>query len=1142
MADTSDKTKSDGDAWEALLRRLGSDDPFDREEAIQALAARPTADLLALAQHSIPAVRSGFIQAIAGRDDAALWPALVELSADRDYNVRVALANALGRSEGWAMPDEAVVRLARDSSEEIALPGIKVLEGRPEQLHVLVKLGRDDDASWNIQKESNRIVAAAADLDAAVRLTLGTIASTGIEVIARECARHLEARLVEGQDLGAEALPEADVLSRCGRAVRGWTDAELPKLRALLDLHAPVAPDLRALAEFGRDLTDEARRGVLPRAFHQAEVVDALERALDGEGARSAVLVGPTGVGKTAAVQELAHRLLARTGTTWTVLRVLPSELLVGTKYLGEWQTKVKELIELCAAPQRVILFIPGVTELAEVGLSSTNDQMSAASMLVPEIESGRIAVIGEATPDRWTVGGGPSDLARALQRVDVRPLDRKLSREALELVAVDSGAEVSDAALDVTMEVADVYLTDTELPGRAIGLLRRMIASSDGGTFGRADVLRTLEEATGVPPDFLDDSIPLRLDLVRQFLESKVMGQPRALDQVIDLVTLVKAGLDDPSKPSGVLLFVGPTGVGKTELSRALAELLFGDAARLLRFDMSEYASYESYERLIGTARKPGTLTDAVRRQPFSVLLLDEIEKAHTNVFDLCLQIFDAGRLTDGAGRTVSLAKCIVIMTSNLGAKVATEAGVGFGSELPPPPGAEEIERALHEFFRPEFLGRVDHIVRFDALSTETADRIARREVKSVLARGGLARRGVTVDLDPAVYAHVLREGYSPALGARPLKRTVESLVLMPVARVLATEPTRPGACIQLRLEGKQVQARLLAPDVDEPEAAEESSTPQLEEELARLERLEEAALPARDRYDAAVASTAAPGFWDGSGEAAATLDEIHRLEGLLDGLARLREELELTAGNKNTGRAQRYLERHAVEGRRLERLLAAEHLGDAYVRLTGVGSWQSELPGPERLARMYLAWARREGLTATVLDDRAASPESEDTVTLRIDGAGAHALLSGESGLHKLRHDRPDEPSTNAMVRVEVLAVPSTASSFPADELEVETRPLAGAPGRVAASLRTDVHLLHRPTMVSLRACSPLDVDAARDEFSGLLQALLTAEPSNAAVDVVRRYRFGRSPLVRDGRTGRSTGRIDRVFGGEIGLVGNL
>src|SRR5207302_2526740 len=263
--------------------------------------------------------------------------------------------------------------------------------------------------------------------------------------------------------------------------------------------------------------------------------------------------------------------------------------------------------------------------------------------------------------------------------------------------------------------------------------------------------------------------------------------------------------------------LFVGPTGVGKTELARALAELLFGDPARMARLDMSEYATYEAYERLIGQGANPGLLTSTVRERPFTVLLLDEIEKAHLNVFDLCLQIFDAGRLTDAQGRTADFRRTIIVLTSNVGGRIATEAPVGFGRGVPKAPDSQVTMRELSRSFRPEFLNRIDRIVQFRPLSAETAEKIARREVARVLERSGITRRKLVVDVDPAVLPLLLREGYSPAYGARPLKRTVERLVLLPVARAIAVGEAAPGSILRLVSRSNRVEVAIEPPETGE-------------------------------------------------------------------------------------------------------------------------------------------------------------------------------------------------------------------------------------------------------------------------------------------------------------------------------------
>jgi ATP-dependent Clp protease ATP-binding subunit ClpC len=580
--------------------------------------------------------------------------------------------------------------------------------------------------------------------------------------------------------------------------------------------------DLDSLRNFGTLLTDEIQAGQLARAHQVDAVCDAVHAALCGDAPRAAVLIGESGCGKTAVVYELAHQLLHDPAGPRHILRVSPAEFLVGTRYIGEWETKVHQLLQTVKHPRPVVLFVPNLEELSEVGTTSKSDH-NVATAMAPHIERGDVVVLGETTPDRFRSGlGAVGSLRRLFHPIEMPAAGVPETLAILRAVRDEAGADVPEPVLGRLMELAGYYLAGTAQPGRTVGLLRRVLGSRGerAGAISDRDVLTTLSTSTGIPVDFLDDDIPLDRGSVRSFFESRVMGQVEAVDSVVDLVTLVKAGLTDPGKPFGVFLFVGPTGVGKTELARALAEMLFGDAGRLLRFDMSEFATYDAHERLIGRpGSKSGLLTEAARERPFAVLLFDEIEKAHPNVFDLCLQIFDAGRLTDTQGRTADFRRTIIILTSNVGSRVEEQAPVGFGRAAAGPPDRDATLRELSRWFRPEFLNRLDRIVTFQPLDAETAARIAQREVSRVLERSGIQRRQLAVEVEPGVLALLLKEGYSLAFGARPLKRTVERLVLMPVARAIASAGVTPGSMLRLVARGGRVDIEMTPPPVDETE-----------------------------------------------------------------------------------------------------------------------------------------------------------------------------------------------------------------------------------------------------------------------------------------------------------------------------------
>lgn len=1102
------------------------------------------------------------VAASAGRNEPEVLAAIASLTDDPFPFVRQSLAYALADYPHWPLANVAE-KLIADPDVNVRQAAVWCVRTRTYLTTKLIERLALEDSPWIRSETANALAnSPPRDVLPALMKLVAEDPDAGVQQCAAYSAeKHIGTLRGYPADLPRPGLTALnDVKKRIDANQYG---APFPNMSAWLRDQLAHYTDVEKLTGFGQVLTQEAEKGELPRAYHADKAIDAVLKYLHGPAPRAVVLVGESGTGKTAVVQELTHRLM-HAAEPWLVLRMTPQDFMAQTRYLGEWETRVRNVVEAVRPPRRVILYVPNIHELAWMG-TWDKSEASVASALAPFIERGDVAILGESTIEAFRKGlGANRSLRRLFHVIELHKTDDAETRQILQAVADEAGAMVPDSVLDRLGELADFFVAGTAQPGRSVGLLRRVLGVTAGkhGPITEKDVLATLSSSTGIPVDLLDDSVAMNREQVRGFFESRVMGQPEAVDAVVDLVTLIKAGLTDPAKPYGVLLFVGPTGVGKTELARSLAENLFGDPGRLIRLDMSEFATFEAFERLIGQgyrATEPGLLTSAVRERPFAVLLFDEIEKAHPNIYNLCLQIFDAGRLTDTQGRTADFRRTIIIMTSNVGSSISTEGYVGFGRKAGAAPDREMTMRELGRWFRPEFLNRLDRIVTFRPLAAETAEKIARREVAHVLERSGIARRKLVVDVDPAVLPVLLREGYSPAFGARPLKRTVERLVMLPVARAIAEGKVPVGSVLRLGAHQERIHIAVEPPEKTEivapPPAVPLPSVDRADALLQRVEAVNAQAAPLAARKTELLEQSAVPGFWNDPASRR-MLDDVYRLDGVLGAVRDLEKK---ARAEVERARRQRLSDRDLA--RMNERLDALEgeighveflvqcregrELGDALLTLQLVTAHGQGLDSVALLARMYQALASRRAFDVEVLDDRKGGEPAEDTITLTVSGAGAYALLAGEAGLHQVTRGRKGDPegrrhAERDVVRVEVLPLPTRDLDFAADEVRTEVHGLSGVKGRLLERPKFDVRLFHVPTMTSVRGWC----DGTRAEAVKRLQVMLRARldaTGQATADanrptVVRRYRLGPTTLVRDQRTGRHTARLDQVLQGHL------
>jgi len=875
--------------------------------------------------------------------------------------------------------------------------------------------------------------------------------------------------------------------------------------------YGDIADDLRSFARvwIGPGESPPVEEDFEP-GHGREEAAEAARAILQGPPGRSLVVLGEAGVGKSTVILEAARRLCAE---GWVVIEATSVDVNAGMSFVGELEGRV-QAISRAGRDRRLLWILPDLDAAVYAG-AFTGNPRGLLDRAMGFLERGEIHIAAEVDLDAWTAVTQKRPRVRSLmESVRLEPLDGAETIRMASAWLERRGSRARAETLREALDLAGGHLPVSP-PGSLLDVVvathERLRRQGEGAReVVRRDLLGTIASRTGLPLDLLDESRRLDLERVRGFFEARILGQPEAVALLVERVALIKAGLTDPERPLGVFMFVGPTGTGKTELAKTLAEYLFGSAERLVRLDLSEYQTAESLERLLAGPESPeaAPLISTVRSQPFSVVLLDEIEKAHPIVWDLFLQLFDAGRLTDRSGKTADFRHCVLIMTSNIGTREARAHGVGFGADSRAP-SAATVTRAVDQTFRPEFINRIDRIVVFRGLGRDVMRRLVRKELGEVAGRRGLRSRPWAVEWDDSTIDVLVEQGFTPDLGARPLKRAVEDSVLAPLARAIVEREVPAGDQFLLVRSpgGRRIEVQFVDPDTDEVETLGEevdvAEAPTLRAIVAgpdgspaEVGFLRERAgeIAARITGDAFVERKAAvlsrlgdEDLWT-SPERFDVLGEAELRDRLEAGFATAESLLErLFHSRRGTNGASRRLarllaQRLYVLGAALDGLEAREP-SDAFVIVRSADGDREDGSFAARLVDMYRRWADARGMRSEALK---AGPE--DHAVLAVSGFGSYPILVSEAGVH-------------------LLETPSGRRSF----------------------LRRSAEVLIAPQPVE----PPSGVSGGREDQVRRALAEVAAPQT-----VVRRYREGNSPLVRDSVRGWRTGRLDRVLGGDFDL----
>ncbi|MGQ9621216.1 MAG: ATP-dependent Clp protease ATP-binding subunit [Bacteroidales bacterium] len=645
------------------------------------------------------------------------------------------------------------------------------------------------------------------------------------------------------------------------------------------------------LDNFGIDLTRAAEEGRLDPIVGRDREIERLAQILSRRKKNNPVLIGEPGVGKSAIAEGLALRIVkknvSRVLFNKRVVALDLASIVAGTKYRGQFEERMKAILNELSKNNNIILFIDEIHTI--VGAGGATGSLDAANMLKPALARGEIQCIGATTLDEYREHiEKDGALERRFQKVLVEPttIDETINilHNIKERYEEHHNVTYTDEAIEACVKLTNRYITDRHLPDKAIDALdesgsrvhisnivvperiltiekqleetkKEKMAAVKNQNFEKAASFRDKEKElldqielekkkwekelarnketvdenkvaevvammTGIPVQRIAQTEGTRLLKMADELKSSIVGQDEAIDKVVKAIQRNRAGLKDPNKPIGSFIFLGPTGVGKTQLAKVLAKFLFDSTDNLVRIDMSEYMEKFSVSRLVGAPpgyvgyEEGGQLTEKVRRKPYSVVLLDEIEKAHPDVFNILLQVLDEGQLTDSLGRRVDFRNTIVILTSNIGTRQISEYGRGVGFETAARKTTRDeqtksiLQKALQKTFAPEFLNRIDDVVIFNPLDKSDIDKIINIELKGLYER--INALGYDLKISKAAKDFIAEKGFDANFGARPLKRAIQKHLEDPMAEVMIKSVYEPGDCVSVGLNKTKDEIRI--------------------------------------------------------------------------------------------------------------------------------------------------------------------------------------------------------------------------------------------------------------------------------------------------------------------------------------------